>query len=130
MRAFKTKWFDRFARKMGISDTKLTDITIGLGQGRWDTDLGGDVYKIRVARPGEGKSGGYRTIVLFRKNERAFFVYGFAKSDKDNIEDWELKHYRESAEDLLALPKAQIEAMLGEGTLIEIITEAKNEQKI
>jgi hypothetical protein len=76
VRVFKTKWFSRFAGKMGISDAKLRDIANGLAQGQWDADLGGDVYKVRVARSGKGKSGGLRTIVLFRKGEKAFFVYG------------------------------------------------------
>jgi hypothetical protein len=74
MRVFKTKCFDRFARKRGISDTKLIGITTDLEQGRWGADLGGNVYKIRLARPGEGKSGGYRTIVIFRSGERAFSI--------------------------------------------------------
>jgi hypothetical protein len=75
VRIFKSRWFDRFAGKTKIRDTKLRDIANGLEQGQWDADLGGDVYKVRIARPGEEKSGVYRAIVLFRKGERAFFVY-------------------------------------------------------
>jgi hypothetical protein len=120
VRIFKTKWFNRFAGKMGISDTKLRGIANGLERGQGDADLGGDVYKVRVARPGEGKSGGYRTIVLFRKGERAFFVYGFVKSDRGNIEDWELEQYRKTARDDFALTDKQIESHLADGSLTEI----------
>lgn len=55
-----------------------------------DADLGGGVIKQRFARLGQGKSGGFRSIVLFRRGARAFFVYGFAKNDRDNIDRQEL----------------------------------------
>jgi hypothetical protein len=120
VRAFKNKWFSRFAKKNGISDAKLKNIVTDLENGIWDVDLGGHVYKVRIARPGEGKSGGYRTIVLFRKGEREFFVYGFAKSDKDNLEDWELEQYRKTAHDDFALTDKQMEDHLINGLFIEI----------
>jgi hypothetical protein len=121
VRIFKTKWFDRFAEKMGISDTKLRNIANGLDQGQWDADFGGDVYKVRVARPGEGKSGGFRTIVLFRKDEKAFFVYGFAKSDRGNIDEKELRKYKDEATDSFAMTDKQVETLLQIGSLIEIL---------
>jgi hypothetical protein len=121
VRIFRNKWFSRFAGKNGLSDAKLKSIALGLEEGRWDADLGGDVYKVRVARPGEGKSGGFRTIVLFRKDEKAFFVYGFAKSDREDIEDWELRQYRKLARNNFALTDKQIEDRLKDDFLIEII---------
>jgi hypothetical protein len=105
---------------MGIGDTKLIDITTDLAQGRWDADLGGNVYKIRVARPGKGKSGGYRTIVIFRSGERAFFHYGYPKSARDNVEDDELAAFKDAAKEYLALTEKQLDEAVAKNALIEI----------
>ena len=86
MRIFKNTWFNRFAGKEDISDNELKELVNQFEKGKIDADLGGDVYKMRVARSGEGKSSGFRVIVLFRRGERTFFVYGFSKSDRDNID--------------------------------------------
>jgi hypothetical protein len=81
VRIFKVSWFTRFAVKEGISDSELKDIVDNvLEKDQAEADLGGGVYKVRVARPGKGKSGGYRVIVLFKSGRLTFFVYGFAKS--------------------------------------------------
>ena len=73
MRIFKNKAFTRFARKSGISDASLCKSVSDAEQGVIDADLGGGVIKQRVARSGGGKSGGFRTLILFRVGERAFF---------------------------------------------------------
>ena len=75
----------RFTRKSKIGDDALLDAIDRAERGLIDADLGGGVIKQRVARPGEGKSSGFRVIVFFRHKERAFFVHGFAKNEKDNI---------------------------------------------
>lgn len=87
MRIFKTRPFARFADHEGIEDADLCEAIRGAEQGLIDADLGGGVIKQRIARKGQGKSGGFRSIVVFRMGERAFFVYGFAKSDRDNIDE-------------------------------------------
>jgi hypothetical protein len=74
VRIFKTKWFARFARKEDISDKKLADAVKEAEKGLHDGDLGGNVIKKRVARAGKGKSGGYRTIIVYRARSRAVFV--------------------------------------------------------
>ncbi|WP_461256840.1 type II toxin-antitoxin system RelE/ParE family toxin [Treponema sp. R80B11-R83G3] len=84
-------------------------------------DLGGNVYKVRVARPGKGKTGGYRVIVYFRNKFRTFFVYGFAKSDRGNIDERELRAFKVDAKDQFALTDEQINARLKKGTLIEVL---------
>jgi hypothetical protein len=71
-------------------------------------NFGGGVYKQRIARPGAGKSGGYRAIMYFRSGERTFFVYGFAKSKRDNTTTRELKALRESARENLNLTDEQL----------------------
>ena len=79
MRIFKTKWFVRFARKQGIGDADLRAAVDRAVAGMIDADLGGGVIKQRIARPGEGKSGGFRSMVLFRAGEKAFFRVRLSK---------------------------------------------------
>jgi len=79
------------------------------------------VYKVRIARPGEGKSGAYRVIVFFKSEFRTFFVYGFSKSDRDNIDEGELKNFKKDAKYHLALTDEQIENLKRNGKTIEIL---------
>ena len=121
VRIFKVSWFTRFAAKEGISDSELKDIVDNvLEKGQAEADLGGDVYKVRVARPGKGKSGGYRVIVLFKSGELTFFVYGFAKSDRGNISRKELAKLKETAKDWLSLSNEQLDKLLQIGKYQEI----------
>ena len=120
MRIFKNTWFDRFAGKENIADGELMDAANLLENSQADANLGGGVYKMRIARRGGGKSGGYRAIVFFRSGERTFFVYCFAKSDRGNISENELRNMKKQARSLFSMSDAQIEAALEEGTLMEI----------
>jgi hypothetical protein len=121
VRLFKNTWFNRFAKKEGILDAELREAANRLEAGQADADLGGGVYKVRVARPGEGKAGGYRVIVFFKSEERTIFVYGFAKSDRANIDRGELQVFKEDAKEQLAMTDKQIKAWLRNRTLIEIL---------
>ena len=120
MRIFKNAWFVRFARRQGIPDSALRDAVERAETGRIDADLGGGVLKQRVARHGQGKSGGYRTIVLYRRGERAFFVYGFAKSDRDNIDRDEERAFKNAARHVLALSERHIAGLVEKGQLSEV----------
>lgn len=120
MRVFKTKPFARFADHEGIADTELCDAIRRAEGGLVDADLGGGVIKQRLARKGQGKSGGFRSIVLFRRGEKAFFVYGFAKSDRDNIRRDELKAFRGLAGEMLAYGDKALKAAMKNGTIMEI----------
>lgn len=120
MRTFKTKPFMRFARKEGISDAELFEAIGFADKGLVDADLGGGVIKQRIARSGEGKSGGFRTIILFRKSERAFFVFGFAKKDRDNVTRDELVAFRKLAERMLAMSDSELKAAIRNQTIIEV----------
>ena len=120
VRIFTTKAFGRFASHEGIGDDELRDGVASAQAGRIDADLGGGVIKQRIARKGQGKSGGFRTIVLFRREALAFFVYGFAKSDRENIRPDELKAFRKLAAEMLSLDDAAIAAAMKNGTLREI----------
>ena len=120
MRIFKTTWFARFAGKEGITDDELREMVDLLEMGQAEADLGGGVYKMRVARPGESKAGGYRVIVFFRSEERTFFVYGFAKSRRANIDQGELREFKKKAKVNFLLTDEQIMNRLRDRTLFEI----------
>jgi hypothetical protein len=118
MKAFKNAWFQRFAEKQGISDQALRDAVNQAEKGLIDADLGGGVIKQRVARQGQGKSGGFRTIVFYRKDERAFFIYGFAKSDRANLKKDEEEGFRKLAKEMLAFSEEQIKKLVAAGKLV------------
>jgi hypothetical protein len=120
VRVFKNAWFSRFARKENIGDDELRDIVDQLEAGQADTDLGGDVYKQRLARHGEGKSGGYRVIVFFKSEERTIYVYGFAKSGRSNISRKELKAFKEAAKVYFSMTSDQLRERIKQGQLIEL----------
>jgi hypothetical protein len=120
---FKYPRFSHFADKEGITDNELLEIVNQLDEDQADANLGGDVYKVRVARQGEGKSGGYRVIVYFRNEFRTFFVYDFPKSDRENISGKELKAFKEGAKKRFSLTEEQIEERLRNRIFIEITEE-------
>ena len=99
----------------------MREIVGQLEEEQADADLGGGVFKVRLARPGEGKSGGYRVIMYFKNEFRTFFVYGFPKSDRGNINKKELKAFKIDAKEDFALTDEEIKAWLKRGTLIEIL---------
>ena len=127
MRIFKSRWFQRFARKEGIADAALHEAVGRAEKGQIDAALGGEVIKQRIARPGQGRSKGYRTIIFFRRGDKAFFVYGFAKSRRANVSDDEVEQFREAAKYVLALTEKQLAELLKRGDFAEV---KANEQKI
>lgn len=120
MRIFKNKWFVKFARKEGISDTKLWETLKEVESGRIDADYGGGVIKKRLARPNEGKSGGYRSIILYRQNDKAFFVYGFAKSERKNIDEDEERAFKDLARLTFSLSEEQLAKLVEKGAYKEV----------
>jgi hypothetical protein len=108
-RIYKNRWFAKFASREGISDATLAAAVNQANRGLIDAELGGGVIKQRVAREGGGKSGGYRTLIFFRHEERAIFAFGFAKSDKANLNAAELRTYKHAARIVLGLTQAQID---------------------
>lgn len=120
MRVFKNKWFAKFARKERINDQKLAELIKDLEKGIIDADYGGGVVKQRLARVGQGKSGAYRCIILFRAHEKAFFTYGFLKSELDNIAKEDEQVFKELAERVLNFSDEEIKHLLNTGALIEV----------
>lgn len=124
MRVFKNAWFERFARKEKISAEALWEAIERAEQGQIDADLGGDVIKQRIARPGGGKSKGYRSIVLYRKDDKAFFVFGFPKSEQDNIREDEEVQFKKMAKRILALTDEQLQLLIAKGQFEEVVKDA------
>lgn len=120
MRIFKTRWFARFAKRERIKDASLRDAITRATKGLVDADLGGNVIKQRVARPGQGRSGGYRVLIAFRAGTHSIFLYGFAKSERENVEPDELATLREIAAGWLAADDKKIAQAIAEGVLQEI----------
>lgn len=120
MRIFKNKWFAKFAKKEGIRRDALIQAVTDAEAGNIDADLGGGVIKQRIARAREGKSGGYRTIILYRKGDKAFFVFGFAKNELDNISGNDLKAFKKLAKVMLSLSDEQLMLLLTRRELEEV----------
>jgi hypothetical protein len=120
MRIFKNAWFTRFARKEKIGLQALWEAVERAEMGLIDAHLGGGVIKQRIARPGQGKSGGYRSVVFYRMGERAFFVFGFSKNAQDNISHEEETQFKNAAKVILALSDDQIRLLIENGKLEEV----------
>ena len=120
MRVFKSRQFARDAEKFGLKDPQLLTAVAEAERGLLDADLGGGVVKQRIARQGEGKSGGFRTVILFKRGELAFFVYVFAKNERDNITRSELNDFRKLASIVLTSDVISLHRALPAGDWIEI----------
>ena len=125
MHVFKNKAFSRFAARNEIDDEDLCDAVQRALRGLIDADLGGGVIKQRIARKGEGKSGGFRSMILFRAESRAVFVHGFAKKDLGNINPQELKALKKLARIMLGYSEAQMAIVAASGTLTEVKCDGK-----
>lgn len=127
MRIFKNKAFAKFARKEQISDAKLWEAVMVAERGNIDADYGGGVIKQRIARTNQGKSGGYRAIIYYRQADKAFFVYGFSKNARDNIEDDEERELKRQAKIAFALSNEQLLKLLENGTYQEVKSHDKSQ---
>lgn len=120
MRVYKTKVFSKFAKKESISDIALMEAVERAEKGLIDADLGGYVIKQRIGREGQGRSSGYRVLIAARLKKRYIFLIGFAKNDKDNLSEEELKTTQEIAHSFIHAKITQIDLAVKEGQLKEI----------
>ena len=120
MRAFKIKAFVKWASGEGLSDDALASAVVEMEKGLIDAKLGGQVVKKRVALPGRGKRGSTRTLVAFRQGNKAIFIYGFAKKERTNISDKELRALKMLATELMSYTTATLTKATKAGELIEI----------
>lgn len=128
--AFKTKGFARFAKREGLPDEALCRAAEAIERGLIDADLGGGVVKQRLARPGQGKSGGYRAIVAFRSRGRVVFVFGYAKSSRSGIDARELAGFRLLAKHVLAMNVDDVARAVAAGALEEVRCDAEAREAV
>lgn len=119
-RVFLTRTFARWMRKAGLSVEAICQAVSEMAQGLIDADLGGNVVKKRIGLPGQGKRGGARTIVATKMADRWFFLYGFGKNERANIDKDELKVLQEVAKELLELNDRQLAVALSAGEIMEV----------
>jgi hypothetical protein len=117
---YKSKSFARFAKKARITDADLWKAARLANEGVVDADLGGGVIKQRIARAGEGKSGGSRSIILFKKNDRAIYVHGFEKKDVANIRPDELEAFRKFAGVYLGYTNAKMTQLMEDRAFFQV----------
>jgi hypothetical protein len=121
LRVFVTKVFARFVRSERIDDARLCEAVARAEAGSIDANLGGSIIKQRVARQGGGRSGGYRTVIAYQTSRRSVFLYGFAKNERDNINDRELADLKKLANHYLSYNNAHIATALASAELREVI---------
>ena len=127
MKVYKIRGFVRFQRRERIADKALAEAILAAERGLVDADLGGTLIKQRIARPGQGKSGGFRMLIAYRRSERAVFLFGFAKNERANIDDDELKEWRHIGQLYLALDEREIKAAIAAQELMEVDHGKKDE---
>jgi hypothetical protein len=119
-RLFKTRTFARWSPKAGLADAVLRAAVDEMAVGLDDGDLGGRVYKKRVPLPGTGKSRGARTLIGADLGDRWFFLFGFEKNDRDNIDGRELASLQSIARVPLEMKPRQLDQAVEAGELMEI----------
>ena len=127
MAIYKSRWFDRWARKQGLTTPSLCAAVREMAAGFFDADLGGGLLKKRIGRPGQGKSGGFRTLVASNKGNRWIFVFGFPKSERSNTDKDEEEALKKLATHLLSLTAQAIGKAQRDGELIEVNCDEKDQ---
>jgi hypothetical protein len=112
-----------------LADEALIEAASAVAVGQADADLGSGVFKQRVARSGGGKSGGYRTIILFKVGGHSFFAHGFAKNEKANISAKELKALKQLAAFYLGYSADKIAVAINGGALIEVLEDDREDEE-
>jgi hypothetical protein len=120
MRVFKSRTFHQWAKSERLGDKSLKSAVDEMERGLFEANLGNGLYKKRVARKGQGKSSGYRTIIALKKNDRIVFMYGYAKSERDNISDKEEIAYKKLARYYLDITNSELNILIKIGELFEV----------
>ena len=122
-KVLKTRRFSRWMRKTLLEDRMLRDAVAEMECGLIDVDLGGGLFKKRIALPGRGKRGSVRTLIATNKGDRWVFLYGFEKNERDNITKAELTALQNVADDFLGFSEAVLEQVIASGQLMEVSDE-------
>lgn len=120
MRVLKTRWFARWARRQGLTDAALRSAVDEMRRGLVDAVLGGGLVKKRIARSGGGKSGGYRTLLAADLREHWVYLYGFAKSERENIDEKNMRDLRQLARTYSSMSEAAARRLIAAGVLVEV----------
>jgi hypothetical protein len=123
MEILSTKWFKKWSKKSNLKNQDLLEAVNNLKGGLSVASLGNHLFKIRVKREHSGKSSGFRTIVVYQEGDKVIFLYGFGKSEKDNISTSELQYFKKLGNDLLALNKEQLKQFTKTKILFDIKVE-------
>ncbi|QIW15819.1 addiction module toxin RelE [Pasteurellaceae bacterium RH1A] len=123
MRIFKSKHFDKFARKEHISDKTLRKTIHDIENGLIDADLGSGVIKQRLPKHNRGKSKGYRSIIVYKCSQFSLFLYGFDKNDRTNITVEEEVNFKAAANHILSFSEEQIQQAIKSNIFIEVSNE-------
>ncbi|MCH9643263.1 MAG: type II toxin-antitoxin system RelE/ParE family toxin [Gammaproteobacteria bacterium] len=120
MRIFKTRYFNRWAKAEGLLDERLVFAVSELSSGLYEGDLGSACYKKRIGIMGRGKRGGVRVIIAYEFDNKSFFIYGYAKNVRTNINEKEKIQFRKLSKTFLSLGETKINKLLKLGELIEV----------
>lgn len=127
MAIYKTRIFDRWARKQKLDDLSLCSAVREMSAGSYEADLGGGLFKKRIARSGQGKRGGFRTLVASNKDNLWFFVFGFAKNERSNINKHEEEALKLLASTLLSFTPQALEEAKNAKEMIEVNCNEENQ---
>jgi len=120
MLKLKTKWFDKWSKKNFITDEKLLEALKNILYDLGAVNLGGGLYKVRISKIGKGKSGGFRTIVVYRESDIAIFIFGYSKSVKSNLDKDELVYLKSLSKEYLSVNKKDFQKLIEFGKIIDI----------
>ena len=120
MKKLKTKWFNKWAKKQKLSNERLLLAIDDMQNNLSSVNLGGGLYKIRVSLEHSGKSSAFRTIIVYKENDRAVMVYGFMKKEQENLSASELKSFKTLSKDILALSDEALMHAIRNKVFIEI----------
>ena len=120
MRVLKNRGFARTARKQGLTDQTLCLAVAEIESGLIDARLGGGLLKKRIAKGSRGKSGGFRTIVAYRRHDRLVFLYVFGKNERDNITEQERSALAALGDEYMHLDAERLDALVAKGILIKV----------
>ena len=120
IKIFKTKVFGRWSKDEGLTDKDLCHAVDEIGRGLVEASLGTKLYKKRVARTGQGKSGGFRTIVTYQMEDRSIFLYGFDKGSKSNISEKEKQIFKKMSGQFMGYNEKSLNDFVKKGALIQV----------
>ena len=123
MKKLSTKWFKKWAKNANLNNQTLLEAINNLEAGLSASGLGNHLYKVRIKREHSGKSSGFRTIIVYKENDRAIFLYGFGKNEKENIDKVELQYFKKLGNDLLRLTANQLKKYVVQEILFDLEVE-------